>query len=680
MIIKTLTLSGIKACDRTIELAPLTLISGPNASGKTTILDAIRFVLMGQVPGMGKTNQALFDLSSGAHMSGTVAMSNGDTFDRGLKLNGSKVTAVALSPCPEHLLTPCLDPELYFSLPESQRVQYIFDHCKVDGSSPEAIIAKVSNAITWDEMTEERVKAKAEVTSRLTAMAKKEGSIQEILESMAETLRDTFKSENAAAAESQGAVTTLTELRLSSEQTFASVPELEQRQAALQKTLAELNQQQGALIAKKESNDRIAARKEKLESIIANPVPTEEQVSALEAAAKAATDAAEAAQLKHKDAPKSDVAGANAAVVAKHGDVMSANSALAGARSLMDIAQAEVNCLSRSLEQLEAQECCPHCESVGDGWKAKLRAKDQEKLAKANTELEAARIAHEDAIQRLSAANAAHKNAQQKLDAQRQIAQEAEYLIHDERVKIAEATNAVAAVERLKQLRAEQIVRRVDAEQELKNLALEAYDSQALTELLKQSGAADLEMADIAAKLAIANRTKNDLLRAEQAAKKHQQHAASRDALKMAGKEVVAIKASLVADAFKVLLERANQVTGDLLKSPLAYNSECNELGRYRGHTFVKHRTFSGTEKALAYIGLSVALAWDSEFRIVLLDEVSRLTFGNQQVIMDRLQDLVENDVIHQAIVVEPNEEHRDMHMQIPWELVSTAEGTEVVA
>ncbi len=669
MHIQTLNLQGIKAIDRRIDLAPLTLIAGPNASGKTAILEAIRFVLLGYVPGVGKTNQAIFDLAGSASMGAEILMNNGQSYGRSLALNGSSVKSSDTGENPEAILTSCLDPELYFGLTESQRVQYIFDHCHVEGAEPDALVAKICNSIQWEEMTEERVKAKQEATGRIIKSSNGDASIQELLEVMAEACRDQYKQQNTAAKESQGAVTTLTELRLSSEQTFSSVTALIAEQTKLQSELGSLQQASGVLAARCKNAEQSARMRQSLEQAIAAPVITEEAITALEQSARDCNKRAESILVPELS---DDIPALQQAAYAASRMEQDANGALASARTTLDVAKSNVNCTGRELEALEAQECCPHCKSTGKTWKSKLRATIQESLSKAIAEQESADAAHGAAILKYTEAAEASKLAALAFQQANAQSQEQVALRNSKQAALQQALSAVKEAEQLKHRRAEQLARQTQARQQLAELAeVELPTEEELAHVSARIAEVKSQLALIEGRLDAANRAKNDIMRAEQSAQKHKEHAALRDAYQMAGKAVVAIKGSLVSDAFKSLLEKANSVTGDLLKTPLAYNAERNELGRYRGHVFVSHKTLSGVEKALAYIGLSVALSWDAPFRIVLLDEVIRMTNSKLEVVMERLRELVENDVIHQAIAIKPSDTP-DLEVADGWSVVVT--------
>lgn len=111
------------------------------------------------------------------------------------------------------------------------------------------------------------------------------------------------------------------------------------------------------------------------------------------------------------------------------------------------------------------------------------------------------------------------------------------------------------------------------------------------------------------------------------------------------------LQVAMVEQAFRPLIEAANRITSGILPSPLAYHD--GELGRWHGSTWIGHQTFSGTEQALAYAGLSVALAKDSPIRIVLLDEMGRMEAANARLVVERLLSMIEAGWIDQAVLAD---------------------------
>jgi len=86
-----------------------------------------------------------------------------------------------------------------------------------------------------------------------------------------------------------------------------------------------------------------------------------------------------------------------------------------------------------------------------------------------------------------------------------------------------------------------------------------------------------------------------------------------------------------VGGAFNAVLDTAAAFTDGLLLSRLQYNAD-GELGRTAAAgepvpgAWIPWETFSGTEELIAFAGLSVALASQAPFKLVVMDELGRLT------------------------------------------------------
>lgn len=108
---------------------------------------------------------------------------------------------------------------------------------------------------------------------------------------------------------------------------------------------------------------------------------------------------------------------------------------------------------------------------------------------------------------------------------------------------------------------------------------------------------------------------------------------------------------SVVSNAFNTLLKVASQFTNGILQSPLEYLD--GELGRMRGKVWVNHKAFSGSEQLLAYGGMSVALAQESPIKLVVMDELGRLTPENKCKLVTRMDQLCKKGVIDQFIGID---------------------------
>lgn len=112
-------------------------------------------------------------------------------------------------------------------------------------------------------------------------------------------------------------------------------------------------------------------------------------------------------------------------------------------------------------------------------------------------------------------------------------------------------------------------------------------------------------------------------------------------------------RAEFVCGVFDLLVERANALCGDLLRS--SGGSElrhmAGDLGMMRGKHWVPLTTFSGSEQALTYAAVSIALASLGDgFKLCLLDEMGRLDSERCRQLGWRVKVLLEKGVIDQFV------------------------------
>ena len=65
---------------------------------------------------------------------------------------------------------------------------------------------------------------------------------------------------------------------------------------------------------------------------------------------------------------------------------------------------------------------------------------------------------------------------------------------------------------------------------------------------------------------------------------------------------------------------------------------------------WIPHEAFSGTEQLLAYAGFAVALAGQAPIKVVIMDELGRLTGTRKAAMLRRMCELVSKGVIDQFI------------------------------
>jgi len=132
--ISSISLDSFAGRSRRHDFAPgVNLIIGANGAGKTTISNALSFVLSGKVPGLPKTNGGIMDaLGSGLRMGASLDI-GGKTYDRSLTRSGKSVKGEAKSPAPADLLPPVmLDLEPFLAASPKVRAGMILGACGDD--------------------------------------------------------------------------------------------------------------------------------------------------------------------------------------------------------------------------------------------------------------------------------------------------------------------------------------------------------------------------------------------------------------------------------------------------------------------------------------------------------------------------------------------------------------------
>lgn len=144
---------------------------------------------------------------------------------------------------------------------------------------------------------------------------------------------------------------------------------------------------------------------------------------------------------------------------------------------------------------------------------------------------------------------------------------------------------------------------------------------------------------------------KADALRQNQAVAERDKAKAEQEMTKLAVEAVTEFQQSMVDQAFATIIKDANRFTDGILDSPLVYQD--GEIGRMQGGIFVGHEYLSGTEQALCFAGISVALAMQATFKLCMIDEMTRLSARNKALVLERMLLLLDSGVIENFIGVD---------------------------
>lgn len=610
MVITRLIGEGVKGQTFAHDLTPMVFIAGRNFSGKTSRIEAIRLALMGYIPEVGKRNSDTYDLASAGKLVAAVEFDNGARASRTLWREGQSIKADGTPPLDNALL----DSAYYFDLTDNERVQYAFSRVKLpDDCTAESIGVKLRN-LKFDRTTAAHEAARAEYLQTVLAVLAEKGVNDGLNVLVNNDLKTTYAAANRRVKDTIGAVRTLTELKAREQECSAErLSELDRQLLLRRQELADEQTRNGARIERATAQQANKTRRQKIDASIAK------EKSSVRTELEKELDAL---RLRVKPEETQNTIAEWAAQMETY--QQQASEAMANERK----AKQDLDDAKLALAELDSMPCCKYCGGKKAGWKKMLAERltaDSEKastaLADWNLKKDAAQNLHSRVLEKHRAATGAiQSNATLK-----------------NQIRMAEcdlqASKAAAA-------------RVAELEKELAGIpAPEPLEpTQNVTESIRT------EIVRVTALRDSAVRLQQDLKRAAEAEEAHQGAVAELEVIGAFGKELKAQQGKLIERVMGTLLETANRVTDGIMPA-IAYHD--GEIGRWLNGRFVYHRTFSGTEKALTYIGIATALSMLSPFKLVILDELGRLDRENKLLVAVRMAYLQKTGVVDQVVLVD---------------------------
>ncbi len=611
---------NLKGGDIDVALDRANVFHGDNWSLKTAVLDAARLVLVGHLHELGKPNQNTFGLCSGRELYVRGEFSDGRVVERTWTLRGDSVkmtTNGAEGLGDVNVLTVMLNAEAFFALGATDRERYVFANVPGDPKfTPEAIGVRVAEAAkgfdfeaVWHEAFE-RVDDEA-------------APVADVIATCLEVMREKRKGYDDHADRMQKTVQGLTHLR-ADDQAPLSVDDLKARRAELQAELDGLNAKRGERIAAftKMTGDR--QRRAAIERDLNHGEKSRRELlnaRDLEALAVARLGTTPAVDHKEWDAAIVAVSDAAARVRQAAVDVEAAGDVSFRAED--------------DLRTLATATTCPFCGAEGEGWKVLKGEIYAKAMTDATLKVAAAMGTQAGAKDNLAAAQARHS----QLKVQRDDRTAAEARLAEARATISRLGSAADSAARLQQelagLSSDDPALTAEVESLQTRLNVTNQEARGLDTLIERAGARGAELQRLA-----------------QAETDRDAAIVKRDLVDAAGKELAAIRAEAVNATFQPVVARANEIFGDVLPSPLAFKA--GEVGTWRAGAWVGHKTFSGAERALAYAAVQAALASLSPVKVMLLDELGRLTAKNAERVAERVLTAIDAGWIDQFLGVDP--------------------------
>jgi DNA repair exonuclease SbcCD ATPase subunit len=642
VILSSIGASNLKGQTFELPLSKAVAIIGPNFSGKTAIIEAIRLALIGYIPEVGKRTQATWGLSSGPDMAVVARFSDGEEIRRRFYMKGP---TIAVENDGISFDLPLLHPDYYFGLTDTDRTNYVFSRIRLpEIYSVDSIMAELQNVNLEEGHTEAVEKAKRIVVRELNERCFAGATVlQEPIEKAVELLREKYTYWNRRAKETQGAVTTLTELK-TREKVSAAPADIDGQIAQAQKDLAAINEEKGRLTAERDAAERAAGRRQNLQRELDKDridyprmlTQKQEEKEALEKQLVPEPDAEEIEQTRRT--------------------IANATQTINGADADVGIADKAIGEVDARLKEIAHLKACPYCKAKGTGWKKTLEGELKERKTNAEQAIRAATKRRDTANDRLRDANETLETLLR--------AQESNHRLREQIRQLEREIGNIQTDQRAEKEKRDRYQAEID---EIgKTADVKKLNQQIAFAEEKRVGAAT-RLSELNGLKQTETRYQQDLLRATEAEQEHQDAKANLAVVKRFAETLKDKKEAMICEAFTKLMQVANLFTKSILKSPLVLHQ--NVIGRFEGSKFVPHDTFSGTEKALTYIAIATALSADAPLRLVLLDEIGRLDVTNQGAVINRLLNLVNEGVIDQFILV-----GTDLHQIGTWKDLQVVE------
>jgi DNA repair exonuclease SbcCD ATPase subunit len=627
MKLVSVSATNLKGAPFTFSLTPVTVIVGKNFAGKTRIIDAIIVGLLGFHPALGKTARATFSLASGKDMEVKLTFDDGSFIRRRFYLKGDSVKVE--EEVPEAFentdqLAVMMDAGQYFALSDRDRVTYVADHCPSPANvTTDAILSRVEFKARGEWPAE-----KFDVISKAIyakAAADEVFAPQAFVELAIAHFQGVWKEAKASQERMAKTIQGLSELRLQDDPSVALVV-MEERKAGLTNEIAGLMEKRGALLGSFTAMKSANLRRQEIDR-------------ELRFAHKGQLDLVEA---KNKLALVTKQVEATPSITHEELRLLwtevSRCKGIADQLSVAaDTQQKAMVRAERLLASLDEHTCCPYCGAEGADWKKKNAVELAKNIAEAGALYAEALQKKKDTLVDYDQALAKHTA---KVEEQRaRLALDSEYSL------------AVMAVNRLEG----QLTRVTTLEEELGRLVADNPQLSADVESLQSNlNVKNDQLRTLEREMQVGQGRVMELKRLADAEKERDEAKAEQDVAAAAGKELRVIQAELVEAAFKPLLQKANSFFAGVLRAPLAYNaSEGGDLGMWVSGQWISHHTMSGTERALCYAAIQMALASSLPVKLMLLDELGRLDDTSIAKVMSAVSEAVESGEIDGVVGID---------------------------
>lgn len=678
---------SLKSSNLDQEILPLTLVTGKNGSGKTTISDAIKLAIEGEHPETGRVGKRIMKLSGESQMKVRVGLSDGSFYERMWKAKGESVSSQTAGRAADSEVKRLnFSPLKFIEMSEKDRIQTVLELSGEKLNSPlsEDFCSKMDddqNLPVWEMATTGRFDPYDGKYTSKSEMLK--DAVKTLVESRKEFKRDLKRHQSAIQALEEKASaggapiapqeSEIEEMEKDFNDSNEHYGRLVERVNRLQKTYARQEETKGSEWTESDAKqiDILAMEVEKLGGMASELSGIEDKIDSLDTRilsieqSKDLTDfIEEAGALEACGEPLQALRSAAVDFLGDLGRIDYENNDQSKRRQ-----EAEAR-----LSEIEAMTSCPTCGATGEIFKGKLTKEYQSEIDEMTKNLSKLAERKKETHEKLQICRGLIENEeklqqaqehQKRLDENEVLKNQLEKL-KDEREAI---SKAVADLPSQKQELANAEKKR--ALDEARRALGDQIDQSEIEESLSTIGLAAASLNEKKEKIREAKEARRALIefgtQENLVNEKRQELATTRMRIEKAN-ELIALaekaKSEIVSKLVSPIEATLNRFAGRVMEAMITVSENLSlEVADSRGTR--SWEALSGSEKTLIAFSLACFFAEKSEVKTVLLDEASTMDRERKEVFMTVVQEAVEAGHLAQAIVFDHESQERGGWHQI---------------
>lgn len=584
------------------DFGEITIVCGDNFSGKTCVIEAIRLAISGYSPETARTNQGVWEFAGyDDRLWVEVGLDTGEVIRREWHKEGDTIHHNG----PETRRIPSLDPAIYFGLSGNKQVEYLSSHMSgsIEFDAAAAMIALIEEINPDNEQQEKDLMDLKENAQAILKSRHPVSGLEALREKLQVAIKFAEEKVRIESAKSAGDPGDIEAAQKEADEERLRVDELEKQVDSLSREISRAWAMREHCALEEKRRERMKIDFEQESGVEDEIDRLRQEISRVE-----------------KQAPH-DEQDAIAESETRYAE-FTAESKKEETKAILE----------RDIQEAENLDKCPYCGSSDKGWKDRLIKELEEQKALIGEP-------------RVEEARAAWRAAQKKLN-----------LIQESNMEIRDGNSKRdMALARLKEMESVRERAKARAEQMQAILSSPLPEAKMADEIIAMEKALE----EVRAKL---DQARKDHTRASQGIVDARRGIESRlleerekaraKIARRALKAVSRTQSEVCGILVGKLLETANLIVAPVTGRALVYHN--GELGLDNGKTIATQRTMSGSERAVVFAAVSAALSAKSDFPVLILDELSRLTPNRRSDLIKALDNAISGGALDQAILVIP--------------------------